>query len=363
LKILYIYADTPQEWNCSQHNCINPMEAINKAGVHKASSMHTSQFIENSEETQRIVSDADIVIVERNLFQDCLTAMMFWKVRGQNFATIFDDGYHCMHKHNVSYEFWQNGQIKFKDAEGKDQIGYMKPHPLEQLKWGIAMTKGLQTVSQALCDYWKPVNDTYLIHNHLVFENYLNIEPLYKHEGDIWIGWTGSLSHMDSFESSGLLRAFKKVARFNKNVRILISGDKRIFDLVDVPLNKKIFSPFVPKEKYPALIKSLDICTIPLAGEYDKCRSQIKPLECLALKVPFLATDFPNYNHLAPYGNFTENGWQKWEEKINDMIQKLPEYKERAVEVGYPFAETQNINLHVDERINLYKLLIDKPYK
>ena len=363
MKILYVFADTPQELNCSTHNCFNPTNAINKSSEHHADYIHTSVFIENNEETQKLVTSADLVILERNVFSDCLTALTFWKVRGQNFAIIFDDGYHCMHPKNVSYGFWHDNEVKGVDAEGKEIIGKIFPPVLEQLKWGIAMSKGLQTVSQALCDYWQPVNDTYLIHNHLVIENYLDVKPLYKHEGDIWIGWNGSLSHLDSFESSGLLNAFRKIVRKYKNVKILISGDKRIYDAINVAPNKKIFSPFVPANQFPPLVKSLDISTIPLFGEYDHCRSQIKPLECMALKVPFLATNFPNYNHLAPYGNFTENGWSNWEEKLSDMIENLPMYKEKANEVGFPFALTQNIDLHVDERINLYQKLIDKPYR
>ena len=143
----------------------------------------------------------------------------------------------------------------------------------------------------------------------------------------------------------------------------MVSGDKRIYDNLDVPLNKKMFSTFVPAEQYPSLIKSLDICTIPLAGEYDKRRSQIKALECMALKVPFIGSDYPNYNHLRQYGTLTENGWQNWEQTLNHAVEHIAEYKEKAEEVAYPFALTQNIDLHVDERIELYKKLIEKPYR
>ena len=83
----------------------------------------------------------------------------------------------------------------------------------------------------------------------------------------------------------------------------------------------------------------------------------------MALKVPFIATNFPNYNHLAPYGNFTENGVENWENAISDAVENLPKYKERAIEIGYPFALTQNIDLHVQERIDLYQKMIDKPYR
>jgi hypothetical protein len=337
---------------------------MNKAG-HKSSVIHMDDFIRNPPEVQSALMESDVTVIERNLFTDSLALFMFYKVRGVNFVATFDDGYSVIHPKNVSYPFWARGEIKYKDEEGVEHSGIMNPPPLTQLSWGISMSKGLQTVSQAIIDAWKHVNDGYLINHHIVMENYLgDIKPMYPHsEKETWLGWSGSLSHMDSFESSGLLRAFKKIVKKYPQVKIVITGDKRVFDLIDVDPSKKAFSGFVPKELYPSLLKTLDIFTIPLAGEYDKCRSQIKPLESMALKIPFLATDYPNYNHIKPYGNFTENGWENWVEKLSDMIENYPKYKQKAVEEDFKWAESQNIDLHVDERIKLYEHLIAKPYK
>lgn len=364
MRVLYIYADQPHEYNCSFWNCHSPTTAINKTGIHTANSIHINQFIENNQETQKLCSEADIIMVERNLFQDTLTMMMFWKVRGKSIGVIFDDAYRKLHKDNPAYSFWNFGEIPFINEKGEKDIIHIIPFPKTQLEWGVHMSKGLQTVSQSLCDDWAPWNDTYLIHNHLTIDRYKNVDkPLYPHDGSLWIGWTGSLSHRHSFEGSGLLMAYRKICKKFPNVKILITGDKKIYDELDIPDNRKMFSSFVPMEQYPALIKSLDICTIPLHGEYDKRRSQIKPLECIALKTVFIATDYPNYNHLRPYGIFTENGKENWENAITDAIENLPKYQEKAIEVGYPFALTQDIDLHVQERIDLYQKLIDKPYR
>ena len=238
-------------------------------------------------------------MVERNLFSDTLTMMMYWKVRGKAIGVIFDDAYRKLNKDNPAYSFWEFGEIKHQDISGEVSTIKINPPPKVQLEWGVHMSKGLQTVSQALCDDWAEWNDTYLIHNHLAMDRYRNVtQPLFPHSKDeIWIGWTGSLSHRYSFEWSGIMMAYRKICRKYPNVKILITGDKKIYDELDISNKKKMFCAFVPSEQYPALIKSLDICTIPLAGEYDKRRSQIKPLECLALRVPFIASNYPNYNH------------------------------------------------------------------
>lgn len=355
----------PQEFNCSFHNCINPSIAINKTGVHTSKCIHVNDFIKNTPEVQQLCKDADIIMVERNLFSDTLTMMMYWKVRGKAIGVIFDDAYRKLNKDNPAYSFWEFGEIKHQDMSGEVSVTKINPPPKVQLEWGVHMSKGLQTVSQALCDDWAEWNDTYLIHNHLAMDRYRNVtQPLFPHSKDeIWIGWTGSLSHRYSFEWSGIMMAYRKICRKYPNVKILITGDKKIYDELDISNKKKMFCAFVPSEQYPALIKSLDICTIPLAGEYDKRRSQIKPLECLALRVPFIASNYPNYNHLAEYGKFTENGKENWEDAISEVIDNIALYREKAEDVGFKFALTQDIDLHVQERIDLYQKLIEKPYR
>jgi glycosyltransferase involved in cell wall biosynthesis len=273
-----------------------------------------------------------------------------------------DDGYHKMHKKNPTYAFWTHGDIVGKDADGKPVIGKMIPHPLEQLKWGLQMSAGLQTVSPDLADYWRFATDTYIIHNHIFIKDYVDAKPLYLHPNNIVIGWNGSLSHVDSWESSGALRALRKICKAYPQVKILIGGDKKIWDMVDIPMSKKIFQPFVPDENYPSLIKTFDIYLIPLAGEYDKCRSQIKAVESLACKVPTIATDYPNYAHMRDKMFVTENGWENWFNAISNAIENLPQYREHAADVGFKYAESQDYSLHVQERIDLYQHVIEKGY-
>jgi hypothetical protein len=358
-----VYADEAHELNCSTHEIINPANAINKTGVHSATCIHLRDFISNTPEIQKICMESDAIIFERNFFDNAFLTLAQYFVRGKNLIGCWDDGYDIMHRKNPAYLFWAFGQVNGQDENGNIQTGYMNVKPLTQMRVALRMLKGAQVVSDKLVENWSPYVDCYKIHNHIVLENYTkDIKPLLPHDG-IWIGWSGSLSHRDSFESSGILQAYRKILNKYPNVKILVTGDPKNFEELNVPANKKVFQSYVPADQYTALVKSFDIYTIPLYGEYDLCRSQIKPLECMALKVPFIATDFPNYSHLKEYGNFTENGWQNWFNAMSDAIENLDKYREKAIEVAYPFALTQDIDLHVQERIDLYQHLIDKPYR
>lgn len=361
MKVLYVYADSPMEWNCSEWNCIIPTNAINKTEKHSASAIYINEFMQNTEKSQKACSEADIIVVERNFFGDTLTMMQFWKVRNKTILAIFDDAYDIMHPQNISYRFWTYGELTVKDNTGQERVVKMIPTPLEQFKWGLRMVKGVQVPSVYLAKDWSKYNTTHYVHNYLDWEKYQNIEPLIPHEGEIVIGWCGSMSHHSSFTDSGVLDALRKVTKRYPNVKVLIGGDKRIFELLET--SKKVYQPYVPREQWTALLKTIDIGLAPLSGEYDKRRSWIKALEYMALKVPWIASKYPTYDELHDYGYMTENGYVNWERSLCDMIDNYPKYKEKADTIAYEFAEKQSSDNNIEKvTLALYEKLINSPY-
>ena len=364
MKVLYVYADTPQEWNCSEWNCIIPAKSINMTGEHTAETLFINEFVQNTEKSQKLCSEADIIMVERNYFGDTLTMMQFWKVRDKAVGCIFDDAYDIMHPQNPSYNFWTHGEIKYKESpEAKEEkSGFIKPKPIEQFGWGLKIAKGVQVPSVNLAKDWSKYAPTYFIHNFLDFDKYLNVEPLYeKNKDEIIIGWCGSMSHYASFNDSGVAQGLRRAAKKYPQLKVLISGDKRLFDMLEV--KNKVFQPFVPKEQWTPLLKYLDIGLCPLAGEYDKRRSWIKALEWMALKVPFIATKYPTYDEMHDFGLMTDNGYKNWEDAISQMVEEYPKYKEISETIGFEFAKNQSSYERVkDVTLPLYKKLIEDPY-
>lgn len=362
MNVLYVYADTPQEWNCSEWNCIIPAKAINKTGKHTANTMHINEFVKNTPEAQELCKKADIIVVERNYFGDTLTMIQFWKVRGKTVIAIFDDAYDIMHPQNVSYRFWNYGEITFKDQEGKEQVAKMLPLPLEQFKWGLRLMKGAQVPSVYLAQDWSKYTPTYYVHNYLDIDKYMNIEPLHPHpKEEIVIGWCGSMSHHSSFTDSGVLDALRKITKRYPQVKVLIGGDKRIYDLLET--KNKFFQPYVPAEQWTPLLKSIDIGLAPLSGEYDKRRSWIKVMEYMALKIPWVASTYPTYDELHDYGTMTNNGYTNWERSLSSVIDNYSVHKEKAETLGYDFALEQSSDKNVEKvTLPLYEKLINSPY-
>lgn len=383
MRIVYIMADSASEFNCSYHNAVVPAAATNRIEGHHADVFYIGDFVTNKDEVRIACEQADIIVLERNFFGDTLTMVQYWKVRGKTIIAIFDDAYDLIHPKNVSYNFWTHGEVKYMEKVKKtiketiekdgnkeeiekevevdeEKVAYMSPKPLEQFKWGMQIVKAIQVPSAHLQKDWSKYNETKYIHNYLEIDKYLgDIKPLHPHD-NIVIGWCGSMSHVASFTDSGVAIALKKICKKYPQVSILMGGDKRNFDMLEV--DRKMFQPYVPAEQWTSLLKTLDIGLAPLAGEYDKRRSWIKVLEYLALKIPWVASNYPTYDELKPYGLMTENGSKNWEYALSEMIDNYATYQEKANTIGYEFALTQSSDNNIRNTIAWYEEIIKKPY-
>lgn len=357
-----VAADQPHEVNCSLHNIIRPAQAINKIPGNQSVVIGINQFSENNPETQKLIMGSDIIVVERNFFGDALTTMEWCRVRNKSLVAIFDDGYQVMEKHNVAYPFWKHGEITVPDEKGRPKREKMLPPPMVQFIWGLQMVKGIQVPSLALAEDWKKYNNTYYIPNCIIAEKYPDVKPLYPHKDSIVCGWGGSLSHFESFTDSGILKALKRVVRKYNNVKVMITGDKRVFDAIDLPANKKIFNSYVPEEQFLPLMKTFDIALAPLITEFDRRRSHIKVLEYMALKMPWICSDFPPYEHLKKYGIVAQNTAESWEEKLCYAIDNIEERRAYAEGEPFEYAMGMSYDKNIGKTLELYQSLIDTPY-
>lgn len=406
MKVLYVYSDRPESMNCSKHNCIFPAKAVNKLKGCESVVMKIDEFSSNTQEIQKIVNAADIIVIERNFFETTLTVMQFWRSRGKKIIAIFDDAYDIILPDNPSHSFWKNNQkirlpdnityrilaafrgcprdndalwnnIPMEDREPlavkvmeilKEKIPMTEEKfesvipTLTQFIWGLKLATAIQVPSQMLKKDWKRYNkNIHYIDNYLEMEKYSNVAPMHPHEGII-IGWQGSVSHFASFEGSGVLKALENICKKNDDVKVMIGGDRKIFDALDLPAEKKVFHGYVPEEQWGSLLKSYDIGLAPLATEYDKRRSWIKVLEYMALKIPWVASNFVTYRKFKGMGELVQNTPEEWEKALQKMIDNIRFYKHQALGKPFEFALTQTFDANIAETIKLYEKIIKEPY-
>jgi len=358
-----VYADSPQEYNTSNWRCVMPADAINRQGKHEAYLINTNQLTRNQEEVKELLHRADIIVIERNLFGDTLTMLQYWKVRNKIVASNFDDAYDRMHPTNRAYNFWETGEVTITTPDGKESKDHVLPKPLSQFKWGLRMVAGIMMPSKVLVDDWKDYSKTYYMPNYVDLKTYRGVEkPEKENKDEIIIGWGGSLSHVQSFKDSGVLKALKKICVDFPNVKVMIAGDKRVFDEIDLPEDKKVFQNFVPHSEWAKLVSNFDIGLAPLCGEYDQRRSWIKPLEYMLLKIPWIASDNKSYDELKPYGKVIENRYDVWRKEIAETITNLEEHRKFAKGEPYKFAIKQDVDKNVDKIIATFQEIIKKGY-
>ncbi len=331
MKLVYITADNPHEWNSSEWRCAVPARAINRSGLAHAALVDLRDWLAGTRTAQITCRAADILIVQRNLVGPVLSAIVHWKAQGKTIIAEFDDAYDQMPDSNPAYAYWHKGWMR--QPEGGYEV--LTPTPIEQFTWGLKLCHAATMPSQRLAEDWAHLLPTHFVPNVLDPNVYRFDErgprgtgslALARDDGRIRIGWGGSLSHLQSFTDSGVLAALQRVCRARPEVEIVVHGnDGRLLEALKVSHDQKTLKPWVPYTDWPAQLRALDIGLAPLSGSYDERRSWIKGLEYLAVGVPWIASDGLVYAGLRPYGTLVENSAYAWERAILAHIETLDE--------------------------------------
>jgi len=358
LKITYVYADSAEEWNCSEWRCAIPARAINRLRNHSAQLLDIQSFAQNTPQAQEICAASDLIIVQRNLFGPVLTAIQRWKARDKVLLVDFDDAYPLMPPEGKNYSFWVEGKT-LRQVPGREPVWEtLDPHPLTQFKWGLRLAHAAMVPSARLAEDWRAYQDIHLLPNFIELERYSRV-GIHSHEGVI-IGWGGSLSHLHSFTESGLLAALQRVCNARRQVKIMICGDPRVYDQIAIPNEQKLFQAWVPASEWPRVLSCFDIGLAPLSGPYDDRRSWIKVLEYMVMKIPWVASDSPAYNDLRPYGWLVQNTTGAWERVLLDMVDHIGDHKSEAARDPYLYGISQNIDENIEKVLSLYSTIAVK---
>jgi len=351
--ISYVYADKPYELNTSIHRMFTPAKALRRKD-YGISLIPMQLFQENRKDAEEAILKSHVIVVERNLIGDILTQMVYWVVRSRVVIVNFDDFYDGIEETNISYPYWHDGIVKTIE-NGEEKILNIFPHPLWQFKFGLKMCHAQTLASKELVKFYGQYSPSYLIPNYFEVDKYINI-PKEKRDY-ITIGWGGSVSHLQSYRDSGVLKALKNVINSRSNVKIMICGDKRIYDILEIPENRKIFQPYVPYEQWGSIVaKKFDIGLAPLAGRYDDFRSSLKLIEYGLTKTPNIVTDNLAYHDYPEYGSkMIQNGEDNWTKSILETIDNLEEEKNKMSGDPYQNALKMNVDLHAEEIAELYR--------
>ncbi|HHH81889.1 MAG TPA: glycosyltransferase [Chloroflexi bacterium] len=353
MNVVYVYADTKEEWNCSEWRCSIPVRAIRRTKRHDAALISILDFVNPKGRTEALLEAADVIVVQRNLFGPVLQAIRYWKTRNKLVIADFDDAYHLIPSTAKNYSFWRQGLVWEQHQGGAGKWRKIEPHPLKQFEFGLRMVHGATAPSKLLCEDFSAVANMHYLPNYIDLEHYSSVHPA-AHEG-IYIGWGGSLSHVQSFHEDGVARALRALCKERPNVRIVIQGDKRVYDKLPIPKRQKILRPWVPFHRWPQALADFDIGIAPLHGAYDQRRSWIKVLEYMVMKIPWVASNGAPYRELGRYGWLVDNDSNAWLRILLDMVDHLEAYKQEAAGAPYVFGISQSVDANVESILDVFE--------
>ena len=324
MSVVFVYADTPMEWNCSEWRSKAPADAFNlpenRANGWKAKLIHSSGFLDYLDPAiQDWVGPCDIIIFQRNVVNArALDAIRYWQGMGKPVAIDLDDAYQILPRSNPAHAFWI------------DRISTENPDPLGALEKGLQQSDGLLSPNRNILSDWSHLVDGYYLPNfarRAWWSGLPSREELKTERGlqdRIVIGWGGSVSHYDSWWGSGLREAARMLCRRHPEVTWLVCGnDDRIYHQLPVPSDQKVIQEGVMPDVWPRTVSCFDIGVAPLYGIYDQRRSWIKGLEYMLGKVPWIATGGETYRDLARFGRLLPNSVEGWLDALEFAVANL----------------------------------------
>lgn len=303
MKISWFWADMWQEWISSMWRTQFPHAALVQAGYE--SRLDTAWSLTQDTTYHEVDDWADVIVLERLLFEPWTTHIRRWKKQGKRVFATFDDAYWAMPDYVRSKETWNKAILtEFR-------------HTLDILDGVIIPSHGLSKALRRFGHY--PRGQIHVIPNRpdLLFPAYqYALEfPKVRTDDRFVIGWGGSHHH----SIKQLIPIFKRLIKEEPRVQIWIVGNYLAFNLLEeIPPDNKRALPICPYGIYLSLIKQFDAFAIPLSGRYDQSRSWIKPLEAALMSVPWVATKNRIYEDCRG-GVLVKNG-QEWYEALLSPI-------------------------------------------
>lgn len=374
MNILYFIADGQNEYNSSRWRVSSVYNAINKMNwEHKARIASSRAWMDQTEDAKELCRWADIITIQRVGIDKSIPAIKYWRQQGKAVVIDYDDDYFRINKSNAAFKFWGEGMVDITSSDGHQFQALMAKHPIVQFIDGMKACTAVTMPSELLAKDASKYAESFFIPNYIESILYPehNLKPFDPNK--IVIGWGGSLSHIESFEHSGIVPALRKILSERENVYLLIVGDERVvakLKEMGVRKDKIIYHPYVSYDRWYQTLKLYDIGIAPLAQEYDMRRSWIKAVEYMVMGIPFVATDTapyhnPRVRHACRTGYFVDQGdnadvanEQDWYRALTTMISKMPDMKKKAEIDMEEHYESFLIDNNVGSIIQTYQIIV-----
>ena len=355
MRVAYIHADKPFEWNSAYWRCVAFVEALNRTRHHSGVLGRIQDFSEQNQESHHVCADADVIVLQRGAMPDTWPAVRYWQARGKLLVADIDDGYPQITPEHPAYNFWHTGLVN-----GPDGKPVKMPRPaIYEMYDGLRLIGNITSPSKLVLWDWKQRLGVRGAHvpNYLRANDYRGQRTRSPQtDGTTWLAWGGSASHLVSFLESGISDALARVLADRPAARFVMCGaDTRILDRIPLKTHQKINLAWRPFERWSEMLANFDIGLIPTAGEFEARRSTLKPLEYSMMRIPWIASHNPAYTDLAHCGTFVDNTSDAWAAALEWALDNPPDTPQ--LDAAQAYARSFDIDANIDNIIAAYESL------
>jgi hypothetical protein len=361
MKILFVESDMTVEYNCSNWRCVMPRRALVRAGI-EADVIRLEEWNARGERATKMTEAADIIFFQRNVFNDTVPTIFYWRSRGKRLVVDLDDAYEQMTEETgcPTFKFWKKGVVEQKQADGTTKEVKLFPQPIDVLKYGVKIASAVSSPSQLICQDWTPYTKSYWFPNYIDLENYQRV-PTYREPGAIYLGWGGSMTHLISWTASGAADAVTQICREDPRLILVLSGDPRIERFFDIPKKRRMALAWAHQPVFVSRLSFFDIGLIPLHGEYDRRRSWIKAAEYSVMGIPWIGSDMePTRDGVPETGLRVQNTTEAWYNALKTYVDNIDSIKEAAAASIGKSQAYFSIDANVGNLISLCERIINE---
>ena len=340
MEALFLFADLPQELNTSVYRIQIPAKYLKKAG-HNLSVKHISEL--------DLSEVPEVVLLERIVTPEMVELLRLAGVK--HLIVTFDDHYGLIPKDSPdSYHYWKGKKLsgpkgidEFKQALGMVDQVIVPSQLLVRDFFSSAKGKIAYVPNYYDPEVWEMAQSDSAATLAIASKNKATLAP-----NSLVIGWGGSRQHGASWRGCKLADGLFHLKKLYGD-RVQISVYARAADESLERAKVSFLSyPWVKFEEWPKHIATFDIGLLPLSGEYDRRRSNLKAIEYGLAGIPWVG----NLEYSEPYsgcqgGLFTSDNPKAWLAALSKLIEDETLRKSLGC-TGKTWAKTYDMSTNLD---------------
>ncbi len=354
MNLVYIYPEDPDQ-DLLFWRCLTPARALNRTGHHQAALLSIKNFVNHTEQSERICKESDLLIIQNDLIGRALSTVQHWKAQEKTVVLDLQKSPRELKPDHRNYPRWINSLLSSELIPTPE----LDPDGITQLTWGMKLAHGATVPSLQLEREWSQFPEVQYLPSFIDLTSYDSVKK--SRSKELIIGWVFPPGEKYPDTDTSISRAIQHLCQRNRNLKIhFLRLDPGSFSEIPIPdSQKKLLTPSDLQRRI-SMISSFDFAVLPQSTSRDEHFFQTRILEYLVLKTPWVSSSKLIDPKLRGYGTMVECTVEAWLFALSNLIMESGRGMLKPNHSGYLYGISQNSDDHLGTMINIYKRFIRK---